>query len=303
MQNHSILLGSSTLIINVNFYLVTAGKEIVRGRERGRERDREKQRRFSGYFQPLCAAFAALQSVIIKSSNHWAFPFWALSYKVHAPFQQHSSTAPVSTVNWARHAFFTCPRGKSQPGQGKQICCFTFFFSVGAQVLFFCFSSYFSLAHLLAWIHFWAACLLCSLLPSFLLYILCFVKFVSLFIHTWLGNRTQRRTRNRQQRRQTARSGFELHAARQQLQPLSWGCQAPGWRLMDSRSQAEDGGDGGGADRRGIAKWKLMNEIWYTMSGADTPEYSLCWGRPGLPGVFNLIHAHVLHTHCTYQKI
>lgn len=43
MQNHTILLGASTLIINVNFYLVTAGKAIVRERERGGNKEGKRE--------------------------------------------------------------------------------------------------------------------------------------------------------------------------------------------------------------------------------------------------------------------
>lgn len=210
-----------------------------------------------------------------------------LSYSVHAPSRgptRGGSCFP--TVNWDRLAFFTCPRGKSQR-TGKQICCFTFFPSSFVALLIFRLHEYIFGLH----VFYVSPHLLLSpyCLPSTVHFVLCQIRVI---IHSYMIRQpnTEHKTDN------SDGSGFELHGL-----SLSQGCQpqAERWWIVEA-------GDGtrlgeikeGGADRRGIAKWKLMNEIWYTMSGADT-TLVVPLGWPGLPSmhqVFNLIYVHVLHT-------
>lgn len=125
------------------------------------------------------------------------------------PAQKTSSTAPVSTVNWARHAFFTCPRGKSQSGQGKQICCFTFF--VGAQVLFLLLFFFLFLACAFTCMNTFLGCMSFMCLPSFFSvhFVLCQILVI---IHSYMirqpntAQNTKQTTDQSKQRRQPARA-------------------------------------------------------------------------------------------------
>lgn len=98
-------------------------------RASGRASERKAERK-SVTFPATCSYFVAVanarQSVLIKSSNraedfHFLFSFGYCVYALSTDKKQ----LLLPTVNRARLAFFTCPRGKSQR-TGKQICCFKF---------------------------------------------------------------------------------------------------------------------------------------------------------------------------------
>lgn len=163
-------------------------------------------------------------------SLQWKVPRPAALMWVGLSWVCSEGRSTVSAVKWAMFAFFTCRRGKSQR-TGKQIYFLLLFFPSFLSFLFCaftCMNKFFGLHvfYVLALSH--SRCLFGHLF----LYILCFVKFVSLFIHTWLGNRTQNTKQTTDNSKQ--RSGFELHAAEERW---TLGFATPTKTLMDSQSQ------------------------------------------------------------------